>query len=367
MYLAITSIKSPNYDYYRTGQGEVSRFDCGQFRKAIACGGVLPKISLEHQRETTEPFFKVCKKFTCPSCYLSAVGQSAGRITSRITKLAIKYRNRKVPIGRKKHIVFSPPPGVYGANALADGGKAIYAKVEQLQRFAAKDGFFAGVNILHMERQQDGKWVPGEHVHFFGYGYFMPFDEFFVETGWTYKQIEDNGPRDCYATVYYQLTHCANFISLKTGRAAKNFRYVGAFHDKVSQRVVYPSTLEPVLCKECKVPKHEYAPALDKAGAPCLDVNYDLDKGEYFRVVKHEDWVIKTKGLVKRRKRAKDEVIRSESPSWNRLRRSGSAVHESNEAYDYDTKQWLGFPYGSDFHKEYLERKRDGEKDESSI
>lgn len=278
----------PLYSYYRTGTGKVTGASCDTYKMAIACKQKDDK----HLHKTTELIFKHCKRFTCPKCYHSAVGQSAKRIASRITKLAVLYRKRGTKIGRAKHIIWSPPEHEYSReNIEKDGGKAIYAKVNDLQRQAAKDGFYAGINILHLEREPEkGVWEDGIHFHFYGYGYFVDSDRFHQETGWIYHIVEDEGPRNCYDTVYYQLTHCANFVNEKTGRSAKNFRYVGAFQDKLARRKVVEVTHEPVLCRSCKVPKHKFAAAIGKDGNNHFDPFYDADLGECHRRVVHETW-----------------------------------------------------------------------------
>lgn len=365
LYPAIRPIKplsESSYEYHRAGTGEVSGLGCGVVKFFTACTAK----TLEHRIFSKKAVHARCTSLLCPICYEGASRRSSKRIEARLNGLHAKYLQKGIRLGKPKHIEFSPSLEHWNMEYfLADGGKRAFSEVVALLDEFAQDGVYGGDLTLHLERRKhkDGSechlkkcdrrhvWVWGPHFHYFGFGFLANSDYFHSRSGWIYKRIQDSGPRDIQATAFYILTHSALFVNQKTGRSAKNHRYVGLFQDKLAKRIDLGTRQEPCICPECKVPLHRFAKTL---GSPD-EIAWDNDQGEAFHTVQVVDWVLREK--QPKVKPLKVEAKNPPPPVSKILPRE--EVHESCEAYDYDLKQWLGFNVDSDQHKEYLRRKKE--------
>lgn len=319
-YGPINPLIQSSYIYVRAGSGEVSGPKCGKPKFSTAC---VAK-DLEHRHKTRRLISEHCCSLTCPTCSESTARRSSERIRLRLEGLHAQYLKDGLRLGVPKHIEFSPPPDdpLFSMESLLkNGGKTAFDQINSYLKQFVQGGVYAGVLILHLERKRhhdgsecsrDGcrhrhKWIWGPHFHFIGYGFFFKSDYFHDQTGWVYKRIPDKfGQRDIKATAFYVLTHSAVFISKKSNRSAKNYRYVGLFQDKLAKMVKTGNALEPCRCPDpddnCKAIVHKFALPLgfnDKTGHFDLldEPKWDLDQGEAYRSVPVFQWIIKGKTI----------------------------------------------------------------------
>lgn len=126
-------------------------------------------------------------------------------------------------VGKVRHVIWSPSQDEWGPERFRDGGKAFREAFKRTLK--ARTHYYGGAFILHCERKKhtDGTeceekrcrkkhiWVWGPHIHYVGWGYFDNSGEVHQRTGWVYKVVEDQGPRNVYETVRYQLSHATIF------------------------------------------------------------------------------------------------------------------------------------------------------------
>lgn len=340
-------------NYFRTGQGEQSSDYCGTVSRIKQCSNhdcKEPKRVVKHH----------CKKHTCPVCSEFTVNRASARILERAEQQKLRWSEAGFSdMGKVKHIVLSPPQDEHGNVLLGHGesrhqwsrDEIIQAKAKPLwdellailkgivpkeairtiesfdngHKFQDgqfeldvgrlgdvpkdhigifKDGFFAGVVILHLERKKhlDGsecergkcsaphKWVWGPHFHFVGYGFIMNSEHFYNLTGWMYKQIVDYRQRSFFATVRYQLSHSAHFVDSMGHELGQCYRYVGAFGNRFGGKLVVSRTKELSECPSCGAPFHDYGFQLDADGRPTEEADLEYDRGPV--MVTREKFVI---------------------------------------------------------------------------
>lgn len=291
--------------YCRVGQGNSLDLAglkvCGRVIGAIRC----PSHEHEHDLRLLHSH---CDRLQCPTCYEDAVKRSARRITDRMEKVHKQYSSHGVPLGKPKHMTFSPPQDEWTRQRVeSDGGRLLKEEVARLMQRFFKDRAYGGYLIFHGERRKhvDGSecdvkhctkrhvWTWGPHFHYIGYGYFENSSYVHSKTGWVVKRIEDRGERDIYSTVHYQLTHAGLFLDPETGeqRGTAYWSY-GLFANCNAGSVKSPVQYEAIKCSKCQQDLHEYY-VVDQLP------DWTADLGPYRKVVQERTYYL-TKPALRR-------------------------------------------------------------------
>jgi hypothetical protein len=333
--------------YVRSGTGFVSYpggvSQCGSIKFVVACS--------DHP-ETKRYGIHSCSRLQCPVCLDVTVERLAGDVSDRMLGLSACLRKNGVKIGRNKHVVFTIPVYMYSREEVElDGGKALYkefysllnrewkihedgsvcedrkCKKKHSVRKFAKDGFYGGVVILHLERKKhadDGTpcdrkgckrphvWVWGPHFHYIGYGFFEDSVWVWKKTDWIYEVIEDQGKRVVFDTVKYLLTHCATFVGSDGKQVGKAIRWVGVLSNSKGGKKVVGEIVEYELCPVCKEPMHKYG----SSGTAEDGVNWAYDQGVFERKVEVVEWYLVKKGSREEKLLRQSEVLAEWCELW---------------------------------------------------
>ena len=304
--------------------------DCGDGLFAIGCS-----FTQCETRKVPRIAHVSCGRLVCPVCHLAVASRSAGDIEDRVLGMGTAFEcaghemgGVNLNVGELKHLALSPHQDRNGTvwlgplkdvngrdvrsrrkkwtkdAVIRDGGRKLMRECRKVLADFAKDGFYAGVVVLHLERKKhfgpvrdhqddSGRWVRcydsdcellhtcyddwtscedddcelvhrwfwGPHVHFDGYVFLERSDIFHEWTGWQYTNIEDEWGRNIFLTARYQLTHSAHFERIdEDGKVHRrqHYSYVGRFANRFGGLFVSRKKREPEMCEKCQSPVREY-------------------------------------------------------------------------------------------------------------
>jgi hypothetical protein len=283
--------------YSRPGRGE-AREDCGR---------VDGWIYSECEHKIRHPIMRSCDRWECPVCYERAASRAARRIEAQwFGKIEAYTREWGHVDERPQHYTWSLSSQQYEYVVGwqdSDAWVAWYKNeaVKAMKRYSV--GVFGGVVVVHPWRKKhaDGSacehrecderhvWVWGPHVHFVGWGRFIPSHQ--VNGGWIYKHIQDRGSRDIWATCFYQLTHGA----IIPGKQA--YSWVGLMSSHAMSLVKKVSFWSFDVCPDCGEPI--YRDAVDPESGAVVQQNSMRKVEKYYYKVRKK----RLKTPHKRRKR----------------------------------------------------------------
>lgn len=279
------------------GKGE-SYEPCGEYRKYYAAP--------DDPSFTPFTVKYSCHRMACPKCYQSACRKKARDIERQLRGKKEVMRKMGMEPGKLKHIAISINPELVPLEEFIETqGKPFIKAVQQLMDMYAKNGFYAGIFILHLWRKRhiDGTeccdkncphehhWTYGPHVHFLGYGFLDNSSSFFSETGFTYHRIEEGIDyktgrrlaRNAFETAYYQLSHEAVFYRRRHQKSLnrdhegwEDLEVVGQAYKWVG--LASPHHIASTVVKSEKVEKKTpngsliYHYPVDSEGQPAMDL-----------------------------------------------------------------------------------------------
>jgi len=281
---------------------------CGRITGAAVCEHATLEDHGEHRTILYGPH---CDRWGCPACYkhpmdraAQAIGQrmfalvdafnkelgslyQAGK-QARYSQFAIRWGiNEFMDHGwrqlKVRHVVFSPPQD-WARDLLRSGHRGYDRLKKEAQRQAERIGLgVGGIFIVHPYRlnkqtrrlfaraKDEGfqggiwDWVRGQgdwweyaylspHVHFLGVGFFQPSDEFYNETGWTYKTkapVYGRGKdliKSIEAVARYIMSHAgAKYNGLDTSISGQLISWNGILSNQVA-RTLKTSIEEEAVC-----------------------------------------------------------------------------------------------------------------------
>lgn len=361
----------PTLRYVRSGQGKITKPDCGLPKFSIACTAKTEK----HRNATRRLVRKSCKSLTCPACYRSGASRAAKSIEQRLIGLHGEYAKASYHLGKPKHIVISPKPELFTLqNFTKDGGKSAANQVIQLLDDYMRNGAYGGALITHLERRkhQDGSecdhdnchkrhtWMWGPHFHFIGYGYMANSDYFHASTKvWTYKRIDDNGqPRDIRSTAFYLLTHSANYVDQATNeRKGQGYRMIGWMHNCKGGKQKVGHDLTTCPCPYCQASMHKFGQVLNQQVLPSEKTDWETDQGEYVRSIPVYRWNLNPKAIGSIKKL--EEFVDPPEPTRKKHRKKGS-LHEEPPSHDQPERMIVHLYYLAADDKQGLSRSSSG-------
>lgn len=277
-----------NDSIFRLPSNGEQKDDCGQWVHPLSCPNHAQQ-TITGEKHDRFVVMHTCDRPDCPVCYTTWATKSSKRATDRLFESMKLYRKEGFNLGKLKHVVFSPNQAESKELIKTKSGyKKLKSNAIKLMK---KVGLKGGVLIFHPFRQNDPResnfslsipayvWYLSPHFHVVGVGFLQKSNEFYDETGWTYKQMEDRVT--IQGTIKYTLTHCGisdNFYALT---------YFGVFsYNKVviDEEII---TDEPIKCRACGELLLEYAfkDEIDKDNnQPIPDWNNEL--GVFYHKVK---------------------------------------------------------------------------------
>lgn len=188
--------------------------------------------------KTFEPRFYHCNSWDCPTCYFYTASRAARRMEERLQGVQKAYSFIGKYPGKIQHVVLSVPPEeykefdykkarkkaiLYCKQIGISGGSIVFHPFRVKREFRApllrslkEDNTPGGIwRAIHEDRLKLGSWLEyvffAPHFHVLGYypKIIVQSKAFEKATGWTYKAIGVNKPRNVYYTARYLLTHHA--------------------------------------------------------------------------------------------------------------------------------------------------------------
>jgi hypothetical protein len=276
--------------YVRAGNGkqvvELGK-ECGSKKFVIACP--------DHHEEK-EFFMNHCSRLQCPICLRHTTARLAKDIVDRMNGLIKCMHREHIRTGFLKHITFSLPPDMFSKKDFEeDGGKKIWKQFYKMIRSIAKNEFYGGVAFLHGERgSNDVGWHWSPHIHFLGYGFFESSESVIERTGWLYRIFKDNGKRNVFTTVMYELNHTALFLDGNGKQRNQVVRWIGFLSNSKGGKKV-TKVIEYRLCPKCKMPMHRFGISDQDDG-----VNWNYDQGEITERSEKIEWYLNKKQKLKK-------------------------------------------------------------------
>jgi hypothetical protein len=279
------------------GQGEQTNDKCGEWTHPLSCpnhgdnqltlGG-----KLAHDRYIAT---HSCHNSNCPVCYESWASRQALDASDKLIQAIGLYRHEGLVLGKIKHVVFSPPQEMAKELHGTMGGATRLRTIAKENIKAS--GMRGGVIIYHPFRQNDPRednfrqdlkpyaWYESPHFHVIGVGWLKKANEFYVSTGWIYKNI---GRRETVnGTIKYTLTHCGIVKGLQA------LTYFGLFSNGKIVIDSIQKVTEAIKCQGCGEELHLYA--MKKGVDGGYEVDWNNDKGVYFHVVVKKTYRLKKK------------------------------------------------------------------------
>lgn len=316
----ISAIRPSNFStpasYIRSGGGS-TRETCGKIRFSVACENWVKDRNkpMGDRRAHDKPVrvFHQCGRLACPVCYQYTSEKIAMRIEERLDGLKGAYQKAGIPLGRLKHIAFSPPQKWLSQSIIINNQSSeLRRELIKIIKKYSRNGFYGGVLVFHMQRQKhmDGSecsdkscslehvWVYGPHFHFIGYGFFEQSNIVHEATGWVYKRLAEKEGRDrsIFATVSYQMSHSTIFINGLGEQIGTGYWYIGCMSNAKGGFKERERYWTPKLCSRCRGELHEYETWLekDKAGRYRTRVDW-MDGGNlgpHYDLVIAGDWYL---------------------------------------------------------------------------
>lgn len=264
------------------GHGE-KKGSCGMIRFATRCSSpsceAHSKLHLHHE---------CCNSMLCPTCHTKAEERAALRGQRRIEGMKGAYEQHGESFGPLDHVELSYAPDTWTeefGNTL-EGFRTIRQAHVQLVRKFCRNA--AGALVVHYWRFKhlDGSTCENEncrlshrpvfspHAHYVGYGYWLRSDIVHARTGAVYKKIQPGRPRNLFATLSYELSHCTLMVEVTqvhdytehldvqgTARLeslADAVVYLGKFSNAKGGFVQESKTHEVQKCRHCGSEVHEY-------------------------------------------------------------------------------------------------------------
>ncbi|KAF5041928.1 hypothetical protein DSECCO2_517960 [anaerobic digester metagenome] len=271
------------------GHGSVKDHNCGEFKLALQCPS---------ECDSPQVITHNCGRITCPVCYEKAISQMASRAENKALSVISSYRLNGINIGDLKHGAYSPAPGSYSESDFnsVDGLNKLRLEAVEAYKFLVNGDHFGIIPIVHLWRechldgslcgdhncQRDHGWYFSPHVHCFYTGYLKESTQLYHSKkfkGSIWKRIPDNGSRDIFKTLQYQLSHASipfsapvfDSSSLFGGSPAPDWfsvkkyqelglstkveghliRYFGAFSNCKSGKTVIARQDRLVICPKC--------------------------------------------------------------------------------------------------------------------